>query len=195
MLVELGGTNRVFENGAWRQTRLTESRDIDFGDPLGHKRCYPLEAYELMQLDPGDLDLRDLGLYAAGYSPLVELILMVWLVGGLYRYEAGIRLGSTLLVRAGSHARPPFATLIQLDAVSHGGRISRVWAANEDAYIGTAIALAACMIQMLDTGMLQQSGLHLMGHFMKPDRFLDDIADLGMSVEKDAPRAERQPVA
>jgi hypothetical protein len=195
MLVELGGKQRVFESGAWRRTRLTESREIDFGEPLGSKRCYPFEMHELTQLHPGDLGLRDLGLYAAGYSPLVDLILMVWLVGGFYRYKAGIRLGARSLVWAGSHARPPFTTLIQLDAVSHGGKSLRVRTAHEDAYIGTAIALAACMIQMLDTGMLEQSGLHLMGHFLKPDRFLDDIADLGMRVEKDADTLQTPAVA
>jgi hypothetical protein len=184
MLVELGGRRRVFEGGAWRRTKLTESREIDLGEPVGNKRCYPFEVYELMQLDPRDLGLRDLGLYAAGYSPLVDLILMLWLVGGLYRYKAGIRLGARLLVWAGSHAGPPFSTLIQLDAVSHGGKSLRVRAAHENAYRGTAIALAACMIQMLETGMLRQSGLHLMGHFLDPGRFLHDIAELGMRVEK-----------
>lgn len=185
MLVELGGKHRVFESGAWRRTKLTESREIDFGEPLGNKRCYPFEVHELMQLHPGDLALRDLGLFAAGYSPLVDLILTIWLLGGLFRYRAGIRLGARLLVWAGSYARPPFTTLIQLDAVSHGGKSQRLRIAHKDAYIGTAVALAACMIQMLDTGMLQHSGLHLMGHFLNPDRFLDDIADLGMRVEND----------
>jgi hypothetical protein len=194
MLVELGGKHRVFEGGAWRRTRLTESREIDLGEPVGNKRCYPFEVYELTQLHPGDMGLRDLGLYAAGYSPLVDLILTVWLVGRLYRYQAGIRLGARLLVWAGSHARPPFSTLIQLDAVSHGGKSLRVRAAHGDAYRGTAIALAACMIQMLDTGMLRQSGLHLMGHFLDPDRFLDDIADLGMRVEKPT-RAKQEAIA
>jgi hypothetical protein len=50
------------------------------------------------------------------------------------------------------------------------------------------------MIQMLDTGMLQQSGLHLMGHFLEPDRFLDDIADLGLRVEKDPKRAKQEAI-
>jgi hypothetical protein len=194
MLVELGGKHRVFESGAWRRTKLTESREIDFGEPLGKRRCYPFEVYELMQLDPRDLGLRDLGLYAAGYSPLVDLILTMWLVGGLYRYKAGIRLGTRLLVWAGSHVRPPFATPIQLDAVSHGGKSQRVRTTHEDAYRGTAIALAACMIQMLDTGMLQQSGLHLMGHFLEPERFLEDIAHMGMRVERDVIRTSEAPI-
>ncbi|MGD8868155.1 MAG: hypothetical protein PVI01_11005 [Gemmatimonadales bacterium] len=132
MLVELGGKHRVFESGAWRRTKLTESREVDFGEPLGKKRCYPFEVHELTQ-HPEALGLRDLGLYAAGYSPLVDMILTLWLVGGLYRYKAGIRLGAKLLVWAGSYARPPFTTLIQLDAVSHAGKSLRVWTAHEDA--------------------------------------------------------------
>jgi len=56
---------------------------------------------------------------------------VVWLVGGLYTYEAGVRLGARLLVWAGSHAQPPFATLIQLDTVSHEGKRLRARAARD----------------------------------------------------------------
>jgi hypothetical protein len=59
----------------------------------------------------------------------------------------------------------------------------------------SAVALAACMIQMLDTGMLHQSGLHLMRHFLNPGRFLDDVAGLGTRAEQDPEEPQKEAIA
>jgi hypothetical protein len=51
---------------------------------------------------------------------------------------------------------------------------------HDDAYAGTAIPLAACVLQMLDTDETIRAGLHLMGHVLRTDRFLKDLQSMGM---------------
>ena len=39
------------------------------------------------------------------------------------------------------------------------------------------------MTQMLEMDLISQSGLHLMGHFLKTDKFLEDLERMGMEVK------------
>lgn len=77
-----------------------------------------------------------------------------------------------------------------MDATAKNGSHLRVRTGHEDAYIATAIPLAACITQMLELDLFSQSGLYLMGHFLKTDRFLEDVEHMGMEV-----KIEREHVA
>lgn len=183
MLVELGEKHRVFISGAWRKATLSDGKKIDFGASYGTHQCYPFEFLELVELPVKELGVNNLGLYAAGVNPVVDMLVLVWIMTGLYKFDAGLRLGVKIAMWAGKFTRPPFCTVIQVDAMAQNGSRMCITIGHEDAYIATAIPLAACMIQMLEEDLFSQSGLHLMGHFLKPERFLEDVKNLGMEVE------------
>lgn len=188
MLVALGEKHRVFKCGAWKKAKMTDSEEIDFGIPYGKHRCYPFEFLELVKLPVRELGVSNLGFYAAGFNPVVDLLVMVWLLTGLYRLDVGLRLGTKIAMWAGKFAKPPFCTVIRLNATAQSGSRLRIRLGHEDAYVATAIPLSACMIQMLESDLFSQTGLHLMGYFLKAERFLADVESMGMEV-KIEPRA------
>jgi hypothetical protein len=190
LLVELAVKPRVFKNGAWCKATLSDGKEIDFGAVYGKHHCYPFEFLELVKLPVKELGVHHLGLYGAGINPVVDLLFLVWMVTGLYKSETGLRLGAKIAMWAEKFTKPPFVTLIQVDARAQNGSHLRVRTGHEDAYVATAIPLAACMTQMLELDLFSQSGLHLMGHFLNADKFLEDVERMGMEVT-----IEHEPVA
>jgi len=182
MLVALGERHRVFKNGAWREAPVTSTKEIDFGAAYGRHRCYPFEFLELAKLPVEDLGVSELGFYAAGFNAVIDLLVWVWMTTGLYRIGVGLRLGTRIAMWAGRFTKPPFCTLIQVDATTPNGSRIRVGLGHEDAYVATAIPLTACVIQMVGLGLAHQPGLHLMGHLLRTDRFLADLESMGMNV-------------
>jgi saccharopine dehydrogenase (NAD+, L-lysine-forming) len=183
LLVELAVKHRVFKNGAWRKATLFDGKEIDFGASYGKHHCYPFEVFELVKLPVKELGVNNLGLYAAGFNPVVDMLVLVWMMTGLYKFDASLRLGAKIAMWAGKFTKPPFCTVIQVDATAQNGSRMRIRLVHEDAYIATAIPLAACMTQMLAMDLFSQKGLHLMGHFLKADKFLEEIKSMGMKVE------------
>ena len=161
---------------------MTSTKEIDFGVPYGRHRCYPSEFLELVKLPVEELGVSELGFHGAGFDPVIDLLVPVWMMTGLYRIGPGLRLGARIAMWAGRFTKPPVCTLIQVRAATRNG--SRMWVrlAHEDAYVGTAIPLAACMTQMLEPGPARRAGLHLMGHFLETDRFLKQVESMGMNV-------------
>jgi hypothetical protein len=103
---------------------------------------------------------------------------------GLCNLKAGLRLGVKIAMWAEKFSKPPFGIVFQLDAEAQNGEHMQVRISYDDAYIATAIPLAACVTQMLGSDLISQSGVHLMGHFLKPGKFLEDISEMGMVVEE-----------
>ena len=163
MLVALGERPRVFKSGAWKKAKMTDGEEIDFWSPYGKHRCYPFEFLELAKLPVRELGVSNLGFYAAGFNPVVDMLVMVWLLTGLYKLDVGLRLGVKIAMWAGKFTKPPFCTVIQVDATAQNGSRMRIRLGHEDAYVATAIPLAACMIQILKSDLFSQSGLHLNG--------------------------------
>jgi len=182
MLVELGAKHRVLEDGIWRTASLSDSKTIDFGGQQGEERCYPFEFFELVKLPIEDMGIRNLGFYVAGFNPIADLLTLVWRATGLYRSKLGLKLGAALVMRSSKFTRPPFRTVIQADATARDGTRLRIQVGHDDAYAGTALPLAACVLQMLDADEKIRTGLHLMGHALSTDRFLKDVQSMGMGV-------------
>jgi hypothetical protein len=71
---------------------------------------------------------------------------------------------------------------MQVNATTHDGSRIRVRLGHEDAYVATAVPLAACVIQLLEPSSAPQTGLHFMGHSLETDRFLKDVKSMGLNV-------------
>jgi hypothetical protein len=173
----------VYQNGAWQKVPFSASAQIDFGSVFGTRTCYPMDLYELRCL-PDQLALQEVGFYAAGLNPVTDVLMLLWMVAGLYRYGWSLRLGAKLGVwTAKTFTKPPFTTTLQLDAtgeVDHRKEQARMVISHNDGYEATAIAAVAGILQLLDGSI--EAGVTMMGHGVDASRYLADIERLGMKV-------------
>ncbi|MCG8337869.1 MAG: saccharopine dehydrogenase NADP-binding domain-containing protein [Proteobacteria bacterium] len=182
MLVELGVSHRIYKDQNWIKAKLSDGRKIDLGPPFGTMNCYPFEFYELLTLPMEKLGIQNLGLYAPGVNPAIDSLFFIYMMTGLYKSKTALHLGARFATWAEKFTKPPFATLVQVNALAHNNNRILVRVSHSDAYQATAIPLAACIIQMLEMDLISQYGMHLMGHFLDSDEFLRKIAQLGMDV-------------
>ncbi|MCX6026722.1 MAG: hypothetical protein NTY23_10775 [Chloroflexi bacterium] len=80
---------------------------------------------------------------------------------------------------------PPYGTLLMLEARGRAAGAEaamRVSLFHPDGYVLTAAPIAACLLQMLD-GSARRPGLHLQALAVDPQRMLDDLQRMGVSVE------------
>jgi saccharopine dehydrogenase-like NADP-dependent oxidoreductase len=98
MLVELGAKHRVFKSGAWHKATLSDGKKIDFGLLYGKNQCYPFKFLELVKLPTKELGVNNLGFYAAGFNPVVDMLVLVWMITRLYKFKGGLRLGAKIAV-------------------------------------------------------------------------------------------------
>ena len=174
----------VYRDGSWRKVPFTASAQIDFGSVFGTRTCYPMDLYELRGL-PDELGLHQAGFYAAGLNPITDVLMLVWMVAGLYKFRWTLGLGARLGVwTARRFTKPPFTTTLQLDAtgeVDHHAEQATMTISHHDGYEATAIAAVAGVLQLLD-GSINQPGVTLMGHGVNTSRYFSDIERLGMKV-------------
>ena len=185
LLIELGIEHRIYSNEKWKIAAISDGKDFDFGNKFGKCRCYPFEFFELYKLPVKELGIKDLGYYAAGFNPVVDMTFLIWKIFGLYRFKLGLKFGAKFLVWAGRFTKPPFITLVQINALGFNEKKFAMSVSHADPYIATAIPLAACITQMIETDLFEKKGLHLMGHLLSPSKFLEDIKRLGMNVNID----------
>lgn len=174
----------VYKHGTWTEVPFTASAQIDFGSQFGTRTCYPMDLYELRGL-PGELGLKEAGFFAAGLNPVTDVLMLVWMVAGLYRTQWSLRLGAKLGVwTARTFTKPPFTTTLQLDATGivdqHAEHVKMI-VSHDDGYEATAIAAIAGILQLLD-GSIDEPGVMMMGHGVDVSRYFADIERLGMRV-------------
>jgi saccharopine dehydrogenase (NAD+, L-lysine-forming) len=173
-----------YKDGGWRRASLMATRSVEFGDPFGTLRCFPTDLIELREL-PEQLGLKRLAAYAAGVNPVVDLLVLMFAVSGLGRFESAVRGCARLMMRANRRfTKAPHGVRIKLEAegrVDGSPRRLDLLVSHEDGYEITAIPLVACMLQLLD-GSIPRPGLHYMGSVVDPRRLLEDMKRLGAEV-------------
>lgn len=174
----------IYENESWRQTSITETRVVDFGELFGKQRCYPMDFLELHELSE-KLHLQGLGMYSAGVNPFVDLISIIFALGKLGKIESAVQAGAKLIVWANRRfTKPPFGIQLKLEAEGtiDGTPVRmQLLAEHEDGYQITAIPLVASILQLLD-GSARNPGLIIMGNAVDSNRLLEDMQRMGLRV-------------
>jgi saccharopine dehydrogenase (NAD+, L-lysine-forming) len=179
-----------YKDGRWRPMGWVESfRPVwmTFGHGFGRRYTMPMFLEELRPLPKLIPGLEETGFFVGGFNGFVDWVLMplgmAWMA---VSPKAGARaFGRLLLWGLRTFSAPPYGTLLMLEAqgMVAGAPVSmRVTVFHPDGYLLTAAPMAACLLQMLD-GSARRPGLHLQAVAVDPQRMLDDLQRMGVSVE------------
>ncbi|MCF7804702.1 MAG: saccharopine dehydrogenase NADP-binding domain-containing protein [Candidatus Marinimicrobia bacterium] len=176
----------VYSQGKW-DSGWTNSRTFDFGEPWGEKKCASMALGEMREIPDRYPSLEETGFYVAGFHWFVDNVVMMlgWLGMQLWPSVVRRRLGRLLVWSLAKTSKPPFGTIVQLDAegtLNGESRKFRMRITHADGYYLTAAPVVACLMEYLD-GEIGGSGLWYQANIVKPDRFFDDLRKMDVSVK------------
>ncbi len=188
LLEEIAGFDMVaWVDGRPRTLRWRDCPTVDFGPPIGRRRCVPMPLAEIEALPRAVPSLRRCGFYLGGFGAAMDHLAMPVLLS-LARAPAlrpaALRLTRWSFARLASPP-PPHQIAVRLVARgSHGGApaTATVTVRGEDGYRLTAAPAVACLRGILDQT-IRRPGLHLQAHLVDPEPFLRDLAGFGLTVE------------
>jgi saccharopine dehydrogenase (NAD+, L-lysine-forming) len=168
-----GESPALFRNGRWQKAGLTASRKISFGNGAGIRTCYLMGLAELRGL-PEKLGCRELGFYGSGANQFAELTRQMWRACRLPRPSKG-------------NGRPAWPGQVGTVTVTATGTMNglderlTLTLEHRDPYLATAMTTVPCVLGLLD-GSIKREGVHMMGHLLDPERYMEDLWDMGMTV-------------
>ncbi|WP_026790721.1 saccharopine dehydrogenase NADP-binding domain-containing protein [Pleomorphomonas oryzae] len=174
----------AFRDGQWVRS-WRNYRDFDFGAPQGRQQTIAMGIEELRLLPDRFPHLRTTGFYIAGFGPIIDHIvlpatLLAAMLPPLRHLAATAFLAAlkrwtrheewTVLVCDGRGSRDGLPATARL-RISHG-----------DPYELTAIAAAACVLEM--THGVRRPCLLPQAVFVNPEVFLGNLRGMGVDVEE-----------
>lgn len=175
----------VLQEGQWVAHNMRRMPRFDFGPPFGAVMCVPMALEEMMALPEMVPGLQESGFFVSGFNPVVDYLLLPLIFAGLKiaPQRSIAPLGSLLVWALKRFSRPPYRTILRLEAAGHrNGQAAEMTLelAHDDGYVLTAIPIVACLWQYLDGG-LRRPGLFYQANLVEPSRFLADIQTLGLT--------------
>jgi len=185
-----------YRNGRWHKAMMAGMGGmltLDYGEPFGKQYAVPMGLDEMKSLPELIPSLQDTGFFVGGFNWFTDWFIMPLVAVGV-KIRAGWKrpLGRLLLWSLRKFSRPPYGTVLRLEArgTKHGDSYALdLQMTHEDGYIFTAIPAVACLLQLLDSS-IRQPGLHWQGLLVEPERFLADMARMGIDIEENERMAE-----
>ena len=192
----MGMDSSYYRNGRWQKSPMMGMGGmltLDYGEPFGNQYAVPMALAEMRRLPELIPSLQDTGFFVGGFNWFTDWFIMPIVALGVKISAKWKRpLGRLLLWSLRKFSRPPYGTVLRMEAcgTKHGDPYALdVQMTHEDGYVFTAIPAVACLLQMLD-GSIRQPGLHWQGLLVEPERFLADMARMGIDIEENEPMAE-----
>jgi saccharopine dehydrogenase-like NADP-dependent oxidoreductase len=177
--------SEMYKDGRWQKLKFADYPHIEFGHNFRKLLTYPVEMPELRRLPELLPDLKTTGFFVAGFNWFADyLVTPLTMLGSRIAPRQTVSvLGRLLSWSTRTFARPPYGTIVQVDA---RGQLDdrpvrlRLSLFSEDAYVLTAVPAVAMVKQMLQKEF--QPGVHLMGLCCDPVELLADIERTEISV-------------
>ncbi len=181
-------TMETWIEGRRRPLRWSECPKVDFGAPIGVQQVIPMPLAEMDDLPQRYPSLQRCGFYISGFGPAMDYVALPVIM--LMAKSARLRPATVRFVRWSmdrlATVRPPYRLVIRLDAQGRRNGLpasASVQVAGGDSYLVTAAPVIACIEQLLD-GSARHPGLHYQAQLVEPNRFLDELARLGLEVTR-----------
>jgi len=180
----------VFKKGQWRKFGTLGFMgyiSMDFGGEFGKQYCIPMFLEEMRSIPETCPTLRETGFFVGGFNwfvdwlvlPLATIVLKIWPRMVLKPMGKLIKWGLN------TFSKPPYGTLLKVEA--YGQRDDKAKTIDltlyhQDAYMFTAIPVAACLLQYLD-GSIQKIGLWTQANIVEPNRLMNDMERMGVHIQ------------
>ncbi len=176
----------VLKNKKWAKMSMKELPKFDFGEPFGERYCSPMFLEELRSLPISIPSLNETGFYIAGFNWMTDYIIMpiAFTAFKMFREKAKKPMGKLFSWGLRNFSKPPYGAILQLDAKglkNEQNSYMHMRLAHDDAYVLTAVPVAACLLQYID-GSIRRPGLWFQANLVKPTQFFNDIERLGVRV-------------
>ena len=172
----------AYVDGRWVRS-WSAMRAFDFGGDIGTRQCVPWAMEEMRELPASIPTLRNAGFYIAGFSPVIDYLVMPAAMIALRVAPAARAVIGRAFLRALRQWTPQGAwAVLQLDGSgSDPRRDVRIRVSHGDGYALTAIPVAACIEQLLDGA--RRPGVFTQAGYVEPAAFLHRLQALGVSVQ------------
>ncbi len=177
--------SETYKDGCWQKLKYADYPKIEFEYGFGKLLSYPVDMPELRcltELSPG---LKNTAFFVAGFNWFADYLVtpLIMLSSHIVPRHTPSLLGHLLSWSTKHFAKPPFGTIVQVDAEGQrdGQPVCfRLTLFHEDAYDLTAIPTVAMIRQVLQEEL--QPGIHLMGLCCDPAKLLADIGRMEVPI-------------
>ena len=170
--------SEIYRDGHWQKLKYADYPTIEFEYDFGKLLTYPVDMPEMRRL-PGKLpDLGKTGFFVAGFNWFADYLVtpLIMLSSHILPKQSASLLGRLLSWSTTKFTKPPYGTVVQIDAEGHrDGKSVRLRLAlfHDDAYVLTAVTTVAMIKQVLQQTV--RPGINLMGLCCDPVELLADI--------------------
>ncbi|NJD60222.1 MAG: hypothetical protein C3F13_03640 [Anaerolineales bacterium] len=183
----------IYTAGRWKRLSWVSTSDyikMDFGSEFGRQACAPMLLEEMRALPALYPALRDTGFYVGSFNWFTDWVIMPVAMVAMKLSPKAAEKPMARWMHWGLKAfsKPPFATMLQVDASGRKdgqSTIVRINISHGDGYMFTAIPVAACLLQYLD-GTTARPGLWWQALCVEPSRFMSDMERMGIKVSRNS---------
>lgn len=180
---------QTFKDSEWTRPGSFGIQRVDFGGEIGNRKCFSMFLEELGPLPEMYPALQELGFFVSETHWFLDWIIFPVILAGLKMAprRATSWFGKILWRCMKTFSKPPYLVLLKIEAKGEKNGMPVTFESSishADGYELTAIPVVACLLQYLD-GSARRTGLWMMGHFVEPVRFFEDIEKMGVQISSD----------
>ena len=178
----------LFKNKEWRKAKTSDFVKIDFEEPFGKQRFYPMNLDEMKELPNKFKPLNETGFYVSGFNWFVDLFVLPFAMITLkiFRKQALNLVGKVFVRGLNCFSKPPFGIILKLQVdgiLNNERRKYEMNLINEDGYIMTAVPIVAYLKQYI-SGIARKTGVWFQANIVEPEQFFEDIKRMGINIEE-----------